>query len=126
MLGLHFADGGRTAAFVVLGLSMIVFFVVVGASGDLRSSRRRRFRTAYPFGRPYWNQDFDLADPARQLHAVMAGENGAGTGILPASRTIRSSRREKHRLGPPPRNHEASEREKTPAGAFHQAITAQV
>ena len=72
MLGLHFADGGRTAALVVLGLSMIVFFVVVGASGVLRSSRRRRFRTAYPFGRPYWNQDFDLADPARQLHAVMA------------------------------------------------------
>ena len=72
MLGLHFADGGRTAAFVVLGLSIIVFFVVVGASGALRSQRRRRFRTVYPFGRPYWNQGFDLADPARQLHAVMA------------------------------------------------------
>ena len=72
MLGLHFGDGGRTAAFVILGLSIIVFFVVVGASGILRSPRRRRFRTVYPFSRPYWNQDFDLTDPARQLHAVMA------------------------------------------------------
>ncbi len=72
MLGLHFADGGRTAALVVLGLSMIVFFVVVGASGALRSPRRRRFRTVYPFGRPYWNRDFGLADPLWQLHAVEA------------------------------------------------------
>jgi len=72
MLGLHFADGGRTTALVVLGLSMIVFFVVVGASGILRSPRRRRFRTAHPFGRPYWKRDFDLADPAQQLNAVMA------------------------------------------------------
>jgi len=72
MLGLHFADGGRTAAFMVLGLSVIVFFVVVGATEVLRSPRRRRFRTPYPFGRSYWNQDLDLADPARQLNAVMA------------------------------------------------------
>ena len=73
MQGLHFADGVQTAAFIVLGLSLVVFFfVVVGASGVLRSSRRRRFRTAYPFGRPYWNQGFDLADPAQQLNAVMA------------------------------------------------------
>jgi hypothetical protein len=72
MLELHFADGGRTAAFVVLGLSIIVFFVIIGASGILRAPRRRRFRTVYPFGGPYWNQGFDLADPFRQLHAVEA------------------------------------------------------
>lgn len=72
MLGLHVADGGRTAAFVVLGLSLIVFFVVVGVSGALRSSRHRRFLTAYPFGKPFWNQGFGLADPVHQLHAVEA------------------------------------------------------
>ena len=72
MFGLHFADGVRTAAFVVLGLSVIVFFVVVGVSGILRQPHRRRFRNVYPFDRPYWNQGFGLADPARQLNAVMA------------------------------------------------------
>ena len=72
MLGLHFADGARTAAFIVLGLSFVVFFIVVGASGAQRSRRQRRFWTAYRFGRPYWNQGFDLADPVRQLHAVEA------------------------------------------------------
>lgn len=71
MLGLHGADGARTAV-IVLGLSIIIFFIVVGASGALRSPRRRRFRTAYPFGRPDWNQGFGLADPVRQLHAVEA------------------------------------------------------
>lgn len=72
MLGLHFADGGRTAAFIALGLSIVVLFVVVSASGSLRSPRRRRFRTAYPLARPSWNQGFDLTDPAQQLNAVMA------------------------------------------------------
>jgi hypothetical protein len=70
MLGLHFADGGRTAAFIVVGLSVVVLFVVVRASGILRSPRRRRFRT--PFGNPHWDQGFDLTDPTHQLKAVMA------------------------------------------------------
>jgi Protein of unknown function (DUF2726) len=71
MLGLHFVDGARTAS-IVLGLSVIIFFVVIGVSKAVRSPRRRRFRSAYPFGGPYWNRGFDLADPIRQLHAVEA------------------------------------------------------
>jgi Protein of unknown function (DUF2726) len=70
MLGLHLADGGRAAAVIVFGLFLLVFLLVVGASETLRSARRRRFRT--PFGRPYWNQGFDLTDPTHQLKAVMA------------------------------------------------------
>jgi hypothetical protein len=72
MLGLHFADGASTAFSIGLGLSVIVFFVVVAASGLLRSPRPWRFRTAYPLGRSYQNYGFDLADPAHQLNAVMA------------------------------------------------------
>lgn len=71
MLGLHGADGARAAS-IILGLCIIIFFVVIAVSGALRSPRRDRFRTAYPFGRPYWNQGFGLADPVRQLHAVEA------------------------------------------------------
>jgi Protein of unknown function (DUF2726) len=70
MVGLHLADGARTVAFIVLGLSFAAFFVVVRASGVLRSPRRRRFRA--PLGRPYWNQGFDLTDPTQQLKVVMA------------------------------------------------------
>ena len=57
---------------MVLGLSVIIFFVVIGVSKAVRSPRRPRFRSAYPFGRPYWNRGFGLADPIRQLHAVEA------------------------------------------------------
>jgi Protein of unknown function (DUF2726) len=66
MLGLHLADGGRTAAFIVLGLCVFLILITVGASETSRSPRRRRF------GRPYWNQGFDLTDPTQQLKVVMA------------------------------------------------------
>ena len=72
MLELHLVDGGWTAAFIVLGLSIVVFFVVVGVSESLRSLRRRRFRSAYPLAKAYQNHGLDLADPAQQLTAVMA------------------------------------------------------
>jgi Protein of unknown function (DUF2726) len=71
MLGLHFVDGARAAS-IVLGLSVIIFFVVIGVSKAVRSPRRGRFRTGYRFGGRYWNRDVGFADPIRQLHAVEA------------------------------------------------------
>jgi Protein of unknown function (DUF2726) len=71
MFGLHFVNGAQATS-IILGLAVIIFFVVAAASGVLRSPRRRRFRSAYPLGRPYWNQGFGLSDPAQQLNAVMA------------------------------------------------------
>jgi hypothetical protein len=72
MLGLDLADGPRIASIVILGLSLVILFVVVSASGARRSSQRRRFRTAYPLFRPNQYRGFDPADPAQQLNAVMA------------------------------------------------------
>ena len=71
MLELNFADA-RTVTSIVLGLSLVTLFTVVVTSGILRPQRRRRFRSAYPFGRFYRNYGFDLADPAQQINAVMA------------------------------------------------------
>lgn len=71
MLALHFADGAWAAA-IILGLSAAILVIVGAASGARRAPYRRRFRTVYPFRKGYWTQDFDLADPTRQLHAVEA------------------------------------------------------
>jgi hypothetical protein len=71
MLELHLTSAQIVSAAVAL--PVVVFFIVVSASRVLQQwPRRPRFRTMYLVGRRYRYRDFDLADPAQQLKAVMA------------------------------------------------------